>query len=75
MVTETVGRLARMASCPAVRGSLERAEMAMPTQIDHVASSGVNTSWASRSGPRMNAVATPGCAKSSTTATNRAKTA
>ena len=59
-VTATAGRLARMASCPAVRGSLHRAEMAMPTQIDQVARSGVKTSWASRSGPRMSAGATPG---------------
>ena len=34
-VTATDGRLTRMDSCPAVRGSLDLADTAMPTQIDH----------------------------------------
>ena len=63
-----------MASWPAVRGSLARVEIAMPTQIDQVARRGVNTSWATRSGPRMRAPATPGWANSSTTITKSANT-
>ena len=59
-VTATGGRLASMPSCWATRTSLERAEIAMPTQIDQPASSGVNTSWASRSGPCSSAEATAG---------------
>jgi len=50
VVTATEGRLARRASCAAVRGSLERADTAMPIQMDTATRSGVNRSWASRSG-------------------------
>ena len=66
VVTATDGRLASTPSCWATRTSLDRVEIAMPTQIDQPASSGVKTSWASRSGPRISADATPGWAKSST---------
>ena len=44
----------------------------MPTQIDQAASSGVKSSWASRSGARRSADATPGWAKSSTQARKKA---
>jgi hypothetical protein len=74
VVTATVGRLIRRETCAALRGSLDLAETAMPTQMDHAASSGVNRSWASSSGPWMSADATPGRAKSSTAATKSAKT-
>jgi hypothetical protein len=74
-VTATVGRHRRMEISAAVRGSLDLADTAMPTQMDQAARSGVNTSWARRSGPWMSAEATAGWAKSSTTATKRPKTA
>jgi hypothetical protein len=38
----------------------------MPTQIDQAARSGVKSTWASRSGPRINADAMPSCAKGTT---------
>ncbi len=47
----------------------------MPTQIDQPASSGVKSSWASMSEPRMTAEATAGSAKSSTQARKKPKTA
>ena len=40
----TGGRLAKIASCWAARTSLMRVEMAMPTQIDQPAMSGVKSS-------------------------------
>jgi len=40
------GRLARVPSCWAARTSVDRAEIAVPTQIDQPASSGANKSWA-----------------------------
>ena len=42
------GRLAKVDSCWATRTSLERADMAMPTQIDQPASREVNSSWTRR---------------------------
>ena len=60
VVTTTDGRLASMPSCCATRMSLDRAEIAMPTQIDQPARSGVKSSWARRSGPRRSADATAG---------------
>jgi hypothetical protein len=47
-------------------------EIAMPTQIDQVASSGVKSTWASRAGPWNTADATVGRAKKPTQATKNA---
>ena len=58
------GRLANMPSCWAARTSAERAEMAMPAQIDQPASSGVKSSWTSRWERSNTAEATTGWAKS-----------
>ena len=44
----------------------ERVEMAMPTQIDQAASSGVKSSWTSRWSPSKTAEATAGWAKAAT---------
>jgi hypothetical protein len=46
VVTATSGRLASKLSCPATRGSLDLAEIAVPTQIDHAARNGVKSSSA-----------------------------
>jgi hypothetical protein len=40
VVTATVGRLIRRETCAALRGSLDLAETAMPTQMDQAARSG-----------------------------------
>ncbi len=64
--TATVGRLATVPSCCAVRGSLDRVEMAMPIQIDKPATSGVKTSWARISGTCRSASATALAASTST---------
>jgi len=74
-IKTTAGRLARRPSCCATLASLDLAEIAMPTHIDQVASSGVKITWASRSGPWINADATPGCANSTTSPTKIANTA
>jgi len=60
------GKLANIPSCWAARTSSERAEMAMPTQIDQPASKGVKSSWTSRRDPLNTADATSGGAKSAT---------
>src|SRR6266487_3374054 len=54
------GRLASTPSCWAARTSADRAEMAMPAQIDQPASNGVKRSWTSRWEPSNTAEAAPG---------------
>ena len=56
------GRLANTLSCWATRISLERAEIAIPTQIDQPASNGVNSSWTSTCEPAKTAESMPGWA-------------
>src|SRR5215218_10349426 len=58
--TTAAGRLASVPSCCATRKSPALVEIATPIQIDQPASSGVKSSWASRSGPRRRADATVG---------------
>lgn len=72
--TANDGRLIGIAICCALRTSLARAEMMMPIQIDHAATSGVKKIWAAIAEPRSTAAADCGSANTAITATTSPKT-